>query len=98
MAEQFGPPDQEARCDALIALAEAQNWAGDTALADANFERAAALARALGDAGRLAAAALRAGPLSYLGIVRVNEDQVQLLEEALARVCPKPRTAICGPW
>ena len=83
VAEQFGPPDQEARCDALIALAEAQNWAGETALADANFERAAALARALGDAGRLAAAALRAGPLSYLGIVRVNEDQVQLLEEAL---------------
>jgi hypothetical protein len=28
--------------------------------------------------------ALRAGPLSYLGIVRANEEQVRLLEEALA--------------
>ncbi len=83
VAEQFGPPDQEARCDALIALSEAQNWAGDTELANANFERAAGLARALGDAERMAAAALRAGPLSYLGIVRASEEQVQLLEEAL---------------
>ena len=38
----------------------------------------------MGDAERLAAAALRAGPLSYLGIVRANEEQVRLLEEALA--------------
>ena len=36
------------------------------------------------DPERLAAAALRAGPLSYLGIVRANEGQVQLLEDALA--------------
>ena len=84
VAEQFGLGEPEARCDALIALAEAQNRAGDTALADNNFERAAALARTLGDAQRLAAAALRAGPLSYLGIVRANEEQVRLLEEALA--------------
>ena len=84
VAEQFGPHDQGERCDALIALAEAQNRAGDTALADANFARAAELARAMGDSGRLAAAALRAGPLSYLGIVRANEEQVQLLEEARA--------------
>jgi hypothetical protein len=74
VAEQFGLGDPQARCDALIALAEAQNRAGDTALADDNFERAAALARTLGDAPRLAAAALRAGPLSYLGIVRANEE------------------------
>jgi eukaryotic-like serine/threonine-protein kinase len=84
VADRYGPPDPEARCDVLIALGEAQNRAGDTALADANFARAAALARALADAGRLAATALRAGPLSYLGIVRANPDQVQLLEEARA--------------
>jgi DNA-binding SARP family transcriptional activator/tetratricopeptide (TPR) repeat protein len=83
VAEQFGPPDSAARCDVLIALAEAQNRAGDTAPANANFERAAALARSMGDPERLAAAALRAGPLSYLGIVRANEEQVQLMEEAL---------------
>ena len=84
MAEQFGPSAPESRCDALIALAEAQNRAGDTELANANFERAATLARSLRDPERLAAATLRAGPLSYLGIVRANEGQVQLLEEALA--------------
>ena len=84
VAEQFGPDDPPARCDALIALAEAQNRAGDTAPANTNIEKAAVLARSMGDAGRLAAAALRAGPLSYLGIVRANRDQVQLLEEARA--------------
>ena len=80
-----------------MALAEAQNRAGDTALADANFERAAALARVMGDAERLAAAALRAGPLSYLGIVRANEEQVQLLEEARAAL-PEARTRTSEPW
>ena len=84
VAGQFGPQDQGERCDALIALAEAQNRAGETEMANANFARAADLARGMGDAERLAAAALRAGPLSYLGIVRANEEQVQLLEEARA--------------
>ena len=45
VAEQFGSPDAAARCDALMALAEAQNRAGDMVQADANFEQAAALAR-----------------------------------------------------
>ena len=84
VAEQHAPQDHEARCDALIALSEAQNRAGDTALANANFERAASLARAMGDRERLAAAALRAGPLSYQGILRATEEQVRLLEEARA--------------
>ena len=84
MTEQFGPSDPATRCDALLALAEAQNRAGEVALADINFERAAALARDTGDAERLAAVALRAGPVSYLGIVRANEEQVRLLEEAQA--------------
>jgi DNA-binding SARP family transcriptional activator len=83
VTEQYGVGDPQARCDTLTALAEAQNRAGDTALANDNFERAAALARTLGDAERLAGAALRAGPLSYLGIVRANHEQVRLLEEAL---------------
>ena len=52
--------------------------------ADANFEKAAALARAMGDPERLATVALRAGPLSYLGIVGANEERMQLLEEARA--------------
>jgi DNA-binding SARP family transcriptional activator/tetratricopeptide (TPR) repeat protein len=82
VAERYGPPNQATRCDTLIALAEAQNRAGDSAQANASFERAATLARDLDDGERLATAALRAGPLNYLGIVGANEDQVRLLEEA----------------
>jgi DNA-binding SARP family transcriptional activator len=89
VAEQFGSHDRALRCDALVALAEAQNRAGDAVHADENFEKAASLARAMGDAERLAAAALRAGPLSYLGIVGANEQQVQLLEEASAALAPE---------
>jgi tetratricopeptide (TPR) repeat protein len=84
VAEKLGDADQSARCDALIALAEAQNRAGDTAQAKANFARAAVLARSIGDPERLATTALRAGPLSYLGIVSAHEEQMGLLEEALA--------------
>ena len=40
------------------------------------------LARALGDAERLATAALRAGPLSELGVGGADEAQIRLLEEA----------------
>ena len=89
VAEQFGQHDKTLRCDALVALAEAQNRAGDSVRADENFKKAASLARDMGDAERLAAAALRAGPLSYLGIVGANEDQVRLLEEANAVLPPE---------
>ncbi len=84
VAEKFGDADPSARCDALIGLAEAQNRAGDAAEASANFGRAAALARSIGDPERLATTALRAGPLSYLGIVGSHEEQMELLEEARA--------------
>ena len=85
VAEQLGDHDKSLRCDALIALAEAQSRAGDNETADANFERAATLARALGDPERLASAALRAaGPMYGLGIAGTNAEQVQLLEEVLA--------------
>ena len=83
VAEQFGAHDPATRCDVLIALAEAQNRAGDTVPAESNFEAAASLARSMGDAERLAAAAVRRGPLSYLlGSRGPTRDQVQLLEEA----------------
>src|SRR5208283_1497904 len=78
------PHDRASRCDALIALVEAQNKAGDPAQADENFQKAASLARAMGDPRRLAAAALCAGPLSYLGIVRASKEQTDLLAEARA--------------
>ncbi len=83
VAEEFGGADPSTRCDTLIALAEAQNRAGDAAQANANFERAASLARSMGDPERLASTALRAGPLTYLGIVGAHQEQIALLEEAL---------------
>jgi DNA-binding SARP family transcriptional activator/tetratricopeptide (TPR) repeat protein len=84
VAEKFGEADSSTRCDTLIALAEAQNRAGDAAQANANFERAASVARSIGDPERLASTALRAGPLTYLGIVGAHQEQIALLEEALA--------------
>ncbi len=83
VAEKSGDADQSALCDALIALAEAQNRAGDEAQANANFARAAVLARSIGDPERLAITALRAGPVSYLGVVDAHDEQIELLEEAL---------------
>ncbi len=83
-AEQFVPHDLAARCDALVALAEAQSRSGDAARANANFKEAASLARTVSDAGRLATAGLRAVPMSFHGIVAANEEHVQLLEEARA--------------
>ncbi|HEX3794245.1 MAG TPA: BTAD domain-containing putative transcriptional regulator [Acidimicrobiales bacterium] len=89
VAELYGDLDMPARCEALLALAEAQNKAGDGTSADASYEKAAALARTMGDPERLALAALRAGPLSYIGIVGANADQVRLLEEARSMLDPE---------
>ncbi len=86
VAEQSGSHDRAVRCDALIALAEAQTRAGESAQADVTSERAASLARDLGDAERLATAALRSGPLSEVGVGGPNEQQQQLLEEARAKL------------
>ncbi|HWD56451.1 MAG TPA: BTAD domain-containing putative transcriptional regulator [Acidimicrobiales bacterium] len=84
VTEKFGGDDPSTLCDTLIALAEAQNRAGDAAQANTSFERAASLARSIGDPERLASTALRAGPLTYLGIVGAHQEQIALLEEALA--------------
>ena len=84
ICELYAPEDSATRCDVLIGLAEAQNRARDNVAADRTVTRAADLARTLGDAERLARAALRAGPLSYLGIVAANQDHIRLLEEARA--------------
>jgi len=82
VARVYGKEDPTTKCDALLALAEAQNKMGDKQSADRHFEEAAAVARAMHDPERLAMAAMRAGPLSYMGIVGANGDQVRLLEEA----------------
>ena len=48
-----------------MALAEAQNRVGEAKQSDANFKQAALLARATGDAERLATVAFRAVPMSF---------------------------------
>jgi len=82
VAEQFGSGDATLRCDALIAMGEALKRAGDLARADEHFATAASLARTMGDAERLATAALRVGPLSDLGIGGADQGRIALLEEA----------------
>ena len=98
VAEQFGPPDPAARCDALIALAEAQNRAGDTASGERQLRPGG---RAGASHGRRRApgrgcAARRAAELP-------RDRAGQRGAGAAARGgpwprCPKPRTPISGPW
>jgi DNA-binding SARP family transcriptional activator len=76
------PADRTRRCDLLLALAEAQMWAGSPQLARASFLQAADTAKALGDDVRFARAALGfGGQLADFGLV--NEQLIDLLEEAL---------------
>jgi DNA-binding SARP family transcriptional activator len=76
-----GQKDEHGRCELLLALAASEERAG-LATARATAEAAAEAARALGDPGLLARAALAlAGPWSMLG--RAEEDEVRVLEEAL---------------
>ncbi|MGO9854071.1 MAG: ATP-binding protein [Acidimicrobiales bacterium] len=83
VAERHCAHDQATRCDILLALAEAQSRAGDPEPAERNFDRATSLARAMGDGERLAASAVRRGPLSYLlGSLGPTPDEVELLNEA----------------
>lgn len=74
--------DTARRADLLVALAHACLGAGRHQAAIAAAERAASVARILGDAERLAAAALASGSVFRLGAV--DRALVSLLEEAFA--------------
>src|SRR5690606_7585638 len=75
----------ERRCDLLLGLGAARTRGGDTTAGRAVFLDAAALARDLDDAERLAAAALGyAGKTGFYFSGRVDDVLVALLEEALA--------------
>jgi tetratricopeptide (TPR) repeat protein len=75
------------RCKLLLSMGDAQAKVGDPASARMTFERAAAVARGLGDAERLALAALGAGGLQVpTGVVDAQLDA--LLDEALAELGP----------
>ena len=76
------PADRARRCDLLLALADAQMWAGHQQQARTSFLQAADTAKALGDDARFARAALGfGGQLADFGLV--NEQLIGLLEEAL---------------
>jgi hypothetical protein len=92
--ESSGDPRLELRCDLLLALADARRRGGDVE-ARATSRTAADLARSLGDAARLAQAALgmQAG-IGMIGTLPVTDRElVQHLEEALAEL-PDEDTAL----
>lgn len=80
--ELLPPGRDEERCDLLLELATAQGGAGQSTSGRETAVAAAALARRLGDAERLAQAALRCGAAFLVGVV--DRVLVGLLEEALA--------------
>ena len=76
------------RCDLLLGLAEARRRAGDVPGSRAAFEEAGALARSIGDAERLARAAigsfrghLMANPEWHEPVIRMLEDALDLLPD-----------------
>jgi class 3 adenylate cyclase len=83
--EPHGPDGERLRCDLLLALADAQRRAGDTAYRE-TVAQAVAVARALGDGERLALAALAsARPGGFLASFNlVDEGLISLYEEANA--------------
>ena len=85
-ALEQAPADPERRCRLLLACGHAQTKAGDTIEAHATFRAAADTARALGSAQLLAQAALGYGAPGQMAGGIVDEELVQLLEEALEAV------------
>jgi hypothetical protein len=78
-----GAPDR-ARCDLLLGLAEARHRGGDVLGSHAASEEAAALARALGDAERLARAAVGSFRGHVMAHPSWHDPRIELLEQALA--------------
>jgi len=76
------------RFDLLLALGDAQWWAGHVSEASATFQAAAFLARQFRNSHRLAEAALRVGEVGYGGAYMeawsYDPVKVEILEEALA--------------
>jgi DNA-binding SARP family transcriptional activator len=79
-----GRTDEPARCDLMLALAEARLRAGEEEDAKATFLGAAEIARRLDDAEALGRAALGYGGLVVWPAARGDPHLVPLLEEALA--------------
>ncbi|TMG02036.1 MAG: hypothetical protein E6I03_07000, partial [Chloroflexi bacterium] len=79
--------DDAARYDLLMALGDACMQSGDGEGSKQTYSRAAEIARRLGDRERFAQAAL--GFAELLPIGRVEQDKLEMLDEALARIGPE---------
>lgn len=87
-ALSFVAAEQRTRCELLLALGEAKEWANDVTGSRNAFERAAAIARSLGARDILVEAALGVGAVQALKFT-VNtrcESAPALLQEALASI------------
>ena len=96
VAEQYGLGDLPARCDALIALAEALNRAGDTALADDTFERAAAWRGAWATPSAWPRRPCAPGRRAFSGWCGPTRSRWSC-SKRLWRRCLRARTPVCGP-
>jgi predicted ATPase/class 3 adenylate cyclase len=87
-AAAIDPAAAVKRFDLLLALGDAQWWAGHVSEASATFQSATFLARQFRDPQRLAEAALRVGEVGYGGAYMeawsYDPIKVELLDEALA--------------
>jgi len=87
---RYAPQNHERRCELLLRLGEAKTRAGEGALARAAFDEAAALADQLGDAGRLARAAIGAARPYVQPPGVVDTALIGMLERALERMGQDP--------
>jgi predicted ATPase/class 3 adenylate cyclase len=87
-AAAIDPDAAVKRFDLLLALGDAQWWAGHVSEASATFQAATSLARQFQDRDRLAEAALRVGEVGYGGAYMeawsYDPIKVEILDEALA--------------
>ena len=92
LLDASGPgADDARRCDLLTSLGEAQRRAGDRAHRPTLLD-AARLARDLGDAPRLARAALANSRFLFSRWGRVDHERTEVLEAALAALGPEDST------
>jgi tetratricopeptide (TPR) repeat protein len=94
VVEQARAGDDE-RCSILLARGAAQRRTGDAPAARETFERAAELARVLGDGRRLASAALGFGGRDHVPLAneQANERLIELILEALLQL-PRDATGL----
>jgi class 3 adenylate cyclase/tetratricopeptide (TPR) repeat protein len=91
LLDATGAPEDTSRLDVLLALARAQWGAADLDAAKTSFSQAADVARRLGDADRLAEAALgRSGAIRpwWVMVGHVDKEAADLLAEALDLIDP----------